>query len=174
MAKDTPVTLAVIIGAHGVTGEVRLKVFAEDLSAHRRFNGGALTLKSVRPGNNGAIARFAEVADRCDALSPQLDEQGRLFFDQSLRLQARFLAAASECAAACAEAYLTRADRAAHDSWMQKAKSSAALMSKLLQETDSAGPLKDWYAPEKIFGLQETREMIQRRVSGKVKPRSDP
>jgi 16S rRNA processing protein RimM len=64
LAKDTPVTLAVIIGAHGVTGEVRLKVFAEDLSAHRRFNGGALTLKSVRPGNNGAIARFAEVADR--------------------------------------------------------------------------------------------------------------
>ncbi len=64
MANDAPVTLAVIIGAHGVTGEVRLKVFAEDLSAHRRFNGGALTLKSVRPGNNGAIARFAEVADR--------------------------------------------------------------------------------------------------------------
>lgn len=64
MAKDAPVTLAVIIGAHGVTGEVRLKVFAEDLSVHRRFNGGALTLKSVRPGNNGAIARFAEVADR--------------------------------------------------------------------------------------------------------------
>lgn len=64
MANDTPVTLAVIIGAHGVTGEVRLKVFAEDLSAHRRFNGGALTLKSVRPGNNGAIARFAEVTDR--------------------------------------------------------------------------------------------------------------
>jgi 16S rRNA processing protein RimM len=64
LAKDSPVTLAVVIGAHGVTGEVRLKVFAEDLSVHRRFNGGALTLKSVRPGNNGAIARFAEVADR--------------------------------------------------------------------------------------------------------------
>lgn len=67
MAKDTPVTLAVIIGAHGVTGEVRLKVFAEDLSAHRSFNGGALTLKSVRHGNNGAIARFAEIADRTAA-----------------------------------------------------------------------------------------------------------
>lgn len=64
MTRNSSVTLAVIIGAHGVTGEVRLKVFAEDLSAHRRFNGGALTLKSVRPGNNGAIARFAEVADR--------------------------------------------------------------------------------------------------------------
>lgn len=64
MSGDRPVTLAVVIGAHGVTGEVRLKVFAEDLSAHRRFNGGALTLKSVRHGPNGAIARFAEVADR--------------------------------------------------------------------------------------------------------------
>ncbi|MEP9357281.1 ribosome maturation factor RimM [Sphingomonas sp. KR3-1] len=64
MSSDQPVTLAVIIGAHGVTGEVRLKVFAEDLSVHRQFNGGALTLKSVRGGSNGVIARFAEIADR--------------------------------------------------------------------------------------------------------------
>ena len=61
---DRPVTLAVVIGAHGVTGEVRLKVFADDLSAYRTFNGGTLTLKSIRDGSNGAIARFAEIADR--------------------------------------------------------------------------------------------------------------
>jgi len=62
-----PVTLAAIIGAHGVTGEVRLKLFAEgleSLTAHKSFNDGALTLKSLRPGSNGAIARFAEVSDR--------------------------------------------------------------------------------------------------------------
>jgi len=58
------VTLAVVIGAHGVNGEVRLKVFADDLSVHRVFNNETLTLKSLRPGNNGAIARFAEVVDR--------------------------------------------------------------------------------------------------------------
>lgn len=65
-----PVTLAVIIGAHGVAGEVRLKLFAESvdsLKAHKSFNDGALTLKSVRPGNNGAIARFAEIPDRTTA-----------------------------------------------------------------------------------------------------------
>ncbi|HEY0622527.1 ribosome maturation factor RimM [Sphingomonas sp.] len=67
MASDRPVTLAVVIGAHGVTGEVRLKVFAEDLSAHRSFNGGALTLKALRDGPNGAIARFAEIPDRTAA-----------------------------------------------------------------------------------------------------------
>jgi 16S rRNA processing protein RimM len=57
---DAPVTLAVITGAHGVTGEVRLKLFTEDLSAYTSFNGGSLTLKSLRNG----IARFAEVPDR--------------------------------------------------------------------------------------------------------------
>lgn len=67
MSSDRPVTLAVIIGAHGVTGEVRLKVFAEDLSTHSSFNGGALTLKSLRHGSNGAIARFAQIADRTAA-----------------------------------------------------------------------------------------------------------
>jgi 16S rRNA processing protein RimM len=59
-----PVTLAVIIGAHGVTGEVRLKVFTDDLARYKVFNDGKLTLKSVRTGSNGAIARIAEVADR--------------------------------------------------------------------------------------------------------------
>ena len=64
MPSDAPVTLAVIIGAHGVTGEVRLKVFAEDLKPYKSFNNGTLTLKSVRPGGNGTIARIAEVNDR--------------------------------------------------------------------------------------------------------------
>lgn len=64
MSADRPVTLAVIVGAHGIAGEVRLKVFADDLASYKAFNSGALTLKSVRTGSNGAIARFAEVADR--------------------------------------------------------------------------------------------------------------
>ena len=64
MSADRPVTLAAIIGAHGIAGEVRLKVFADDLASYKSFNNGALTLKSVRTGSNGAIARFAEVADR--------------------------------------------------------------------------------------------------------------
>ncbi len=64
MRADRPVTLAVIIGAHGVTGEVRLKVFTDDLGRYKSFNQGKLTLKSVRHGSNGAIARIAEVTDR--------------------------------------------------------------------------------------------------------------
>lgn len=64
---DAPVVLAVVIGAHGVGGQVRLKVFAEDFAAHRSFNNGALTMVSSASGNNGLIVRFAEVADRTAA-----------------------------------------------------------------------------------------------------------
>ncbi len=68
---DFPVTLAAVTGAHGVTGEVRLKLFGEGLASlkpHRAFNGGALTLDKLRDdGKGGAIARFAEVANRTAA-----------------------------------------------------------------------------------------------------------
>jgi 16S rRNA processing protein RimM len=68
---DRPVTLAAIIGAHGVAGEVRLKLFGEGVAALRRFrafNDSALTLEKLKDdGKGGAIARFAEVADRTAA-----------------------------------------------------------------------------------------------------------
>ena len=69
--SDKPVTLAAVAGAHGVTGEVRLKLFGEgvdSLSAYKSFNDGALTLRKLRDdGKGGAIGRFAEVPDRTAA-----------------------------------------------------------------------------------------------------------
>jgi 16S rRNA processing protein RimM len=68
LVNDKRITLAVIAGAHGVTGEVRLKLFGEGVAALRRFrafNASTLTLTSLRDdGKGGAIARFAEVTDR--------------------------------------------------------------------------------------------------------------
>lgn len=68
----TDVTLAAIAGAHGITGEVRLKLFAqglESLERHKVFSAGGrtLTLKSLRPDKIGAVARFAEIGDRTTA-----------------------------------------------------------------------------------------------------------
>jgi 16S rRNA processing protein RimM len=66
------VILAAIAGAHGISGEVRLKLFAEGLDSlkrHKTFHAGerVLTLKSVKPASAGAIARYAEIADRSAA-----------------------------------------------------------------------------------------------------------
>ncbi len=70
MAKDS-ITLAAITGAHGVAGEVRLKLLGEGIDAlrqHASFNDGSLTLKKIRSDNKGgAIARFAEVNGRTEA-----------------------------------------------------------------------------------------------------------
>jgi 16S rRNA processing protein RimM len=66
LSTDT-VTLAAVSGAHGVTGEVRLKLFAENLDSLKRyksFNNGALTVTTLRLHKDGAIARFAEINDR--------------------------------------------------------------------------------------------------------------
>ena len=68
MVQDKPVTLAAVTGAHGVTGDVRLKLFGEGMAALKRyqaFNNGTLTVQTLRDdGKGGAIARFAEVPDR--------------------------------------------------------------------------------------------------------------
>jgi 16S rRNA processing protein RimM len=76
---ETQVTLAAVAGAHGIGGEVRLKLFARGLDSLKRhkilFAGArALTVTSVRAGSAGAIARFAEIPDRAaaEALRGQL------------------------------------------------------------------------------------------------------
>jgi len=69
---QTRVTLAAVAGAHGIGGEVRLKLFAEgieSLKRHKQLLAGerVLTLQAVKPGGGGAIARFAEIGDRAAA-----------------------------------------------------------------------------------------------------------
>jgi 16S rRNA processing protein RimM len=72
---DRPVTLAAVTGAHGVTGEVRLKLFGEGVAALKRYRAfndfdgdSGLTLTNLKDdGKGGAIARFAEVPDRTAA-----------------------------------------------------------------------------------------------------------
>ena len=72
---DTPIELAAVTGAHGIHGEVRLKLFGEGvdaLSQHKSFaardTGATLTLKTIRSDNKGgAVARLAEVSNRTEA-----------------------------------------------------------------------------------------------------------
>lgn len=78
------VTLAAIAGAHGVRGEVHLKLFAESITSIARYGkvqigGRDYRLVSVRPSGPGAVARFAEVGDRnaAEALRGELVTVGR-------------------------------------------------------------------------------------------------
>jgi 16S rRNA processing protein RimM len=66
------VALAAVAGAHGVKGEVRLKLFTdslENLAQHEKvyLDGREIALKSVKDGGKTAIARFEGVSDRSAA-----------------------------------------------------------------------------------------------------------
>jgi 16S rRNA processing protein RimM len=76
---ESQVTLAAIAGAHGVHGEVRLKLFAEtieSLSRHKAVQVGEqqMTINSVKASGGMPVVRFAEIPDRnaAEALRGQL------------------------------------------------------------------------------------------------------
>jgi 16S rRNA processing protein RimM len=83
-ASGKRVALAAVAGAHGVKGELRLKLFAdsvESLSRHSHLyvGGKELQLRDVKDGGKTAIARFEGVSDRseAEALRGQLVEIDR-------------------------------------------------------------------------------------------------
>src|SRR5687768_6356470 len=83
-ATGKRVALAAVAGAHGIKGELRLKLFAdsvESLARHPRLyvGGRELALKDIKDGGKTAIARFEGVSDRAaaEALRGELVEVDR-------------------------------------------------------------------------------------------------
>ena len=82
--EDKRIALAAVAGAHGIKGELRLKLFgdsAASLSVHDNlFVGGEVRrLLSARESGKGAVVRFEGVTDRtaAEALRGQLVEVER-------------------------------------------------------------------------------------------------
>jgi 16S rRNA processing protein RimM len=71
-ATGKRVALAAVAGAHGVKGELRLKLFSdsvESLARHSRLyvGGRELALRDIKDGGKTAIARFEGISDRSAA-----------------------------------------------------------------------------------------------------------
>jgi 16S rRNA processing protein RimM len=78
------IALAAVAGAHGVRGELRLKLFTDSVENLKRYGavyvGGAKRkLESVRSGPSGAVARIEGIGDRsaAEALRGSLVEVDR-------------------------------------------------------------------------------------------------
>ena len=83
-AGSKRVALAAVAGAHGIKGEVRLKLFADSIAslrAHERVHVGGepRRMRDLRDAGKTAIARFDGVTDRtaAEALRGQLVEVDR-------------------------------------------------------------------------------------------------
>jgi 16S rRNA processing protein RimM len=71
-ASDKRIALAAVAGAHGVKGEVRLKLFSDSVNSlaaqPKLFVGGVeRRLLSIREGGKMAVARIEGIADRSGA-----------------------------------------------------------------------------------------------------------
>lgn len=71
-ASDKRIALAAVAGAHGIKGEVRLKLFSDSVDSLARhqivYVGGAKRrLLFARAQGKGVVARFEGVADRSEA-----------------------------------------------------------------------------------------------------------
>ncbi|QDP18753.1 ribosome maturation factor RimM [Sphingomonas xanthus] len=83
-ATGKRVALAAVAGAHGVKGELRLKLFADSVESLARHSqlfvaGRSMALRDVKGGGKTAIARFEGIADRsaAEALRGSLVEVDR-------------------------------------------------------------------------------------------------
>ncbi|HEY8433910.1 MAG TPA: ribosome maturation factor RimM [Sphingomicrobium sp.] len=66
------IALAAVAGAHGIRGELRLKLFSENAESLSRYNrlfvaGSERRLLAIRVSGKGAVARFEGIADRSGA-----------------------------------------------------------------------------------------------------------
>ena len=71
-ATGKRVALAAVAGAHGIKGELRLKLFSDSVESLARqarlyVGGRELALKDVKDGGKTAIARFEGISDRSAA-----------------------------------------------------------------------------------------------------------
>lgn len=83
-ATGKRVALAAVAGAHGIKGELRLKLFAHSVESlarhsHVHVGGRELALEDIKDGGKTAIARFEGISDRsaAEALRGQLVEIDR-------------------------------------------------------------------------------------------------
>ena len=83
-ATGKRVALAAVAGAHGIRGELRLKLFSDSVESLARHSllyvgGRELALKDIKDGGKTAIARFEGISDRsaAEALRGSLVEVDR-------------------------------------------------------------------------------------------------
>jgi 16S rRNA processing protein RimM len=83
-ATGKRVALAAVAGAHGVKGELRLKLFADSVDSLARHSnlyvgGREYSLRDIKDGGKTAIARFEGISDRtaAEALRGELVEIDR-------------------------------------------------------------------------------------------------
>lgn len=126
-------------------------------------------VEALIAGMKRSSEAFAAVAANGRELVEALPQDRRAFLREGLLRQAEFMSAASLCLLASAEGYQGRSNGKTYIEAMGRALEAVERMERALDDKEEV-TFGGWYGSETIFGIAETRAMIERRVKGEVKP----
>ena len=134
-------------------------------------NGVSNKLDALIAGTGQSIEKLTAVVARADALMVRLPAQDRAFFNDNLRVQARFLLAANETTHNLALAVRDKAAQNAEhesalDTQLQAANAAALQMRATLAEAEH-GAFEGWYDPDKKFAVNALTRDITSLLSSR-------
>jgi hypothetical protein len=110
-------------------------------------------LEAIIKGTDASAARFASVAQECDRVMPTLPERSRPFFNDILRIQARFMLELNRTLGAAARAQQAMPDRRAAQKHVIEARQHLAALREILKEGEH-GSFVGWYQGDRLFGIE--------------------
>jgi len=126
-------------------------------------------IEAMLQGTSESISKLDAVIAAAEELLPQLSEPRRTFFNDNLRVQARFLREANRTLNALAKAMLARrdADSAEVLGLLTVSEASAHAMRETLREAEH-DPFKAWFDGDRLFGITKLADriaLVKRRVA---------
>jgi hypothetical protein len=126
-------------------------------------NGAATQLEAIQKGAAGCIEKLTRVVAAADALRPGLPPRGGTFFDDNLRVQARFLLELNRVLQSVARAVDVLPDKAQAGASLREAQRAAGAMRAALAKAEH-GRFAGWYEGDRLFGIEKLRQAIARAI----------
>jgi hypothetical protein len=127
-------------------------------------SGAKTQIDAILNGTTASIERLAGVVRDADRQLPSIPEQGRVLFNDNLRVQAYFLLHLNHVLQSVAQAMKVLPDRGRAIDSLRAARQSAAAMRGALREAEH-DRFTGWYDGDRVFGLDRMKDRIERAIS---------
>jgi hypothetical protein len=132
------------------------RIVPEDNSASNQ-------IEAILHGTAATIDRLGPVVERAEALLPMIPEQGRAFFNDNLRVQARFMLHLNRALQSVARAMAALPDQGRAVESLRAARQSISVMRDVLHEAEH-DRFTSWYDSDRLFGVNRLGERIDRAI----------
>ncbi len=127
-------------------------------------SGAKAQIDAILNGTAASIERLTALVGDVDRQLPSIPEQGRVFFNDNLRVQAHFLLHLNGVLRSVARAMEVLPDKGRAIDALRAARQSALAMRGALREAEH-DRFTGWYDGDRVFGLDGMKDRIERAIS---------